>query len=208
MPDNQSITTKTYDTDCAEIYNRKRFSSRRTAYLDKVEKKFAKALMKRVGVDGGILDVPCGAGRFTGFFKAARELYCMDVSEAMLREAKKNGGGITFITGDVRTIPLGDEQVDLVFCMRLLHHIADSKTRQEILKELYRVSKQWVAVSFYRKECFRYFKKRLLGKKVSGYPIWSKTFRQEVAVARLKIIQIIPSYLNGSSQTLVLLEKI
>ncbi|MBI4356596.1 MAG: class I SAM-dependent methyltransferase [Gammaproteobacteria bacterium] len=207
-----SLTVVNYDEKRAKSYNEKRFNtSRRMRQLDRVEKAFAASLMQLVGCNGSILDIPCGAARFVSIFSQAKRLFCADVSYEMLGVSHKNvvclDKGL-FIQSDIRKIPLPDHCVDLSFCMRLLHHIALPDLRKSILYELQRVSKRWVAVSFYRKECFRYFRKRLLGKKVSGYPIWTRTFKQEAHSCGLKVVRSIPSYLNGSSQTLVLLEKV
>lgn len=205
-----------YSGDAAATYMERRFeSSGRMQKLHAMENTFAEELLLRVGTDAVIIDVPCGSGRFTKLFSSSKYLYSMDISQDMLTEAGNavpeefNG---EFVLASATDIPLEDGVVDLAFCMRLLHHIAEADVRKQILNELYRVSRRWVATSFYRKESYRYYKKKLLGKKVSGQPISMSQFEQEALECGLRLVDMNPkkpmAYFNASAQTVVLLEKV
>ena len=205
-----------YSGDKAKTYFQRRFeSSSRMRRLHQLEMEFAKRALHLAGPDPVVLDMPCGSGRFLSAFSSAKKIYGIDLSEDMLVEAKKNApqaSECVFMQGSATQIPIADNSVDLVFCMRLLHHVGDSEIRNQIFRELARVTRRWVATSFYRKESIRYYRKFLLGKKVSGQPIKTDLFLNEALECGLKLVDITPkksmAYLNSSSQTLVLFEII
>lgn len=211
-PTNHSgMFSKQQSLDKVRLYEKTRFqASNRMRTLDTIEKNFAEELMTLVGSEGTIADIPCGSGRFTPIFQGAKKLYNIDLSENMLQTIQEKFGTkthIDYLHASATDIPLADDSVDLAFCMRLLHHISSADDRLKVLSELDRISRRWIAVSYYRKECFRYFRKKLLFKKTSGNPIWTSTFKAEAESLGLGIVKYIPSYLNGSSQTLVLLKR-
>ncbi len=205
-----------YSGESAATYRKRRFeSSGRMQKLHAMEAGFAENLLHKVGSDAVIVDIPCGSGRFTKLFTKSKYLFSMDISQDMLAEAKHaapEGFNGEFVLASATDIPLSDESVDLTFCMRLLHHLAEPDIRKQVLSELRRISKRWVAVSFYRKESYRYYKKKLFGKKISGQPLAMNHFEQEALECGLRIVNVIPkkpmAFLNGSAQTLVLFEKI
>lgn len=205
-----------YSGEAAATYHERRFeSSGRMRKLHAMETSFANNLQQIVGSDAVVIDIPCGSGRFTNLLSAFKYLYSMDLSQDMLTEAENaapEGLNGEFVLASATEIPLDDKSVDLAFCMRLLHHIAEPDVRKQILSELYRVSRRWVATSFYRKESYRFYKKRLLGKKVSGQPISISQFEQEALECGLRLVDINPkkpmAYFNASAQTVVLLEKV
>lgn len=205
-----------YSGEAAKTYQQRRFkSSRRMQRLHSMEMSFAEKLLHRVGPNSVILDIPCGSGRFTNLFGRTNYVVSVDISEDMLSEARQvvppefNG---EFILASTFDIPLADTSVDMVFCMRLLHHISEPELRKQILCEIKRISRQWVAVSFYRKESYRYYRKKLLRKKISGQPITMDLFEKETLECGFQIVDLIPkkpmAFLNASYQTLVLLKKL
>lgn len=169
----------------ARNYEKKRFTSqRRKIKLNRYEKVFAKNLFETVGRDSHILDIPCGNGRFYDIFANARKLTMADYSENMLtsaREKVKNMENIEFVRADISDIPLPDNCADLCFCMRLFHHMKTDDIRLKALSELARVSKKYVALSFYNKNCLRYLFRKTLGKKIRGNYI---TFSHIVSLAK------------------------
>ena len=153
-------------------YDRKRFTTRRRMRkLDAFEKSFAVRLFKMVGTDSSIIDIPCGNGRFFDAFFAARELIAADYSDNMLAALRERIGkveNVKMLQADIIQIPLPDECVDLAFCMRLFHHMKNDAVRSAALKELSRISRKYVAFSFYDKRCLRYLWRKSLGKKIRG----------------------------------------
>ena len=84
---------------------------------------FALRKARNLGVDGGrALDLACGTGNFSVLLvKAGFEVLGVDLSEHMVREAKKKApevdGGLDFVVGDVRALPLRGRLFDLVTCV-------------------------------------------------------------------------------------------
>lgn len=195
----------------ARDYIAQRFEkSRRGRAKDRKERAFARELMDIVGPDGEVADIAAGSGRFTDILGKAAFLISLDFDANMLAEiAERSSGpaGSRLAVGDAAALPLSDGSVDLAFCMRLLHHIADSSVRTAILSELARISRRWVAVSHYRKESWAVWRKKLRGKDVAGNPIWSSEFTAEAEKAGLRRVKTVRMPFVGTAQTLVLFEK-
>jgi ubiquinone/menaquinone biosynthesis C-methylase UbiE len=196
-------------SSAADGYVNVRFNSRRMNKLDAAEKEFAEDLLVRCGGDkASILDAPCGSGRFTSIFLPAEKIEGVDFCENMLKTAATSAGdagNISFQQGDVGDLQFDDETFDGAFCMRLFHHIEKEEDIARLLGELHRVTKSYVAVSFYRTDCLRYWRKKIRGKMMNGYPISSKTF---IAIAaRMGLVPAQTHMLHNEAQTLVLFKK-
>lgn len=156
----------------AEVYESKRFArDRRMQRIDKFEKDFAKRLFAKVGSDSQILDVPCGSGRFFDVFSSAKSLTMVDYSENMLTATSERIGphdNLQLVRADITSISLPDNRADICFCMRLFHHMKNDDVRLKALKELARISSKYVALSFYNRNCARYYWRKLLNKKIRG----------------------------------------
>jgi ubiquinone/menaquinone biosynthesis C-methylase UbiE len=142
--------------------------------VDHFEKKFAQRVFDLVGVASHILDLPCGSGRFLSVFSRAKRLTMIDLSPEMLEAGREKATGrdnVRFAIGDVRSIPLSDGAANLTFTMRLFHHLPSDDFRLTALKELARVSKSYVALSFYNRNAWRYYWRWILGKKIRGHHI-------------------------------------
>ena len=81
-----------------------------------------------------ILDAGCGWGRFTWSLidddgVPPTHIICCDRSEGMLRtaeaEAQRRGQWVTFRAGDIETLPLADQVVDLAIAGHVLYHVGD-----------------------------------------------------------------------------------
>lgn len=189
----------------AKDYIGKRFGSKKMSRVNVVEQDFAKELLSRIGPDSKVLDVPCGSGRFVPVFSNAAKMYAVDINEGMLAEAKEkapDAENCEFMLGSILEIPLAKESVDLVFCMRLLHHVATPEERSAIFKELCRVSKKWVAITFYRKESWPYIRKKIRGKKINGQPIKRGLFYKEARDHGMELVHSVNVW--NSRQTLAL----
>lgn len=156
----------------ARVYDKTRFSRRpKMRRLDRFEKKFARDLLNLAGTDSCVVDIPCGNGRFFDIFSAARELIMIDYSTNMLQALEEKygkGNNIRLIQADIGELPLPDNSVDLCFCMRLFHHMKNDQVMLGALKELSRISRKYVAVTFYNKNSLRFYRRKLLGKKIRG----------------------------------------
>jgi len=99
-----------------------------------------------------IMDVACGPGRFASVLAAhCRWLLQTDYLVHMLHLSREDhpmqNGAASYFQADAHGLPLHDRSVDLVFCHRFLNHVADPAARLKVMKELARVSRQYVVVS-------------------------------------------------------------
>jgi SAM-dependent methyltransferase len=91
-----------------------------------------------------VLDVGCGAGHFLLLLaQRVRWVTGLDVSESMLKRAQLNAedhqvDNASFVPGNVRQLPFGDERFDLVVCMHLLFMLANPEIA---IREMLRVVK-------------------------------------------------------------------
>jgi len=78
--------------------------------------------------DHHLLDVACGAGFLVAeFARVVRSVTGVDLSEAMLAEARKKAdrlglGNASFELADVEALPYADESFDIVSCKLALHY--------------------------------------------------------------------------------------
>lgn len=103
-----------------------------------------------------VLDVPCGTGRFWDLLaeEPRRKIYASDHSQEMLNT------GLEFrppeITSRVESfrasafeLPVEDNFVETVFCIRLIHHIGVREDRLRLLQEFHRVCSKSVIISLW-----------------------------------------------------------
>ena len=211
--DKRGSLNQVRDLDSAKDYDNERFNkSKRMQRLDAWEQEFAELVFHRVGgPQATILDMPSGNGRFFDTFKSAQKLSLFDYAPTMLEAlvAKHpTAASYDLKQGDIMNIPMNDGSVDLAFSMRLFHHIKEAEERQRALSELSRVSKKWVAISFYDTATWRYIRKRLRGKTPSGYAVSFGTLVKEARDVNLKIVLKRPRLSLIEQQRCVLFQHI
>ena len=163
-----------------------------------------------VGRDAHIVDVPCGSGRFFEIFSKAAKLTMVDYSESVLKVAEERYGipeNVKMLQGDIVSLPLSDNSADLCFCMRFFHHLDNDKVTLKVLKELSRVSRKYVALSFYNRNCLRYYRKKLRGKRIRGYYLSFSHLVELDRQADLEIIEKRPNINFVEQQCLVIFKK-
>ncbi len=90
-----------------------------------------------------ILDVGCGFGRDSKFFyENGLKVIGIDLSEGLLKIAKKSYPKINFIKADIRNLPFKDGSFDGVWCSAVLLHLEKLQDVKKALKEMYRVLKK------------------------------------------------------------------
>jgi ubiquinone/menaquinone biosynthesis C-methylase UbiE len=197
--------------DEAKVYEKNRFGkSSRGIRLNKIDKKFAQSLLDIVGEDSCILDIPCGTGRFYPVFSKANKLIMIDRDPNMLKsleEMYRPGDNVQFFEGDITSISLDDNSVDLCISMRMFHHIDSEELVLKVIKELSRVSCKYVAFSFYNKNCWRYFSRAIRGKKTTGYYYSFGLINKYAKIAGLGLVKKKPVFNLLEQQCLVLFEK-
>jgi len=213
LPKNTVIPNESAEStiEQARHYEEKRFTRRyRMRRLDKFEKRFAQRLFEMVGSDSHIVDIPCGNGRFFNIFSKAGKLTMADYSIHMLKAAEERFGtpeNVNLLQADISSIPLSNGSADLCFCMRLFHHMQNDQVRLSALKELARISKKYIALSFYNKNCLRFYWRKAFGKKIRGNYV---TFAHIVNLAeqtRLEPVKRLPKLNLTEQQCLVIFKK-
>lgn len=178
--------------------------------LNRLEMEFAQSVMEKAGPDAGILDAPCGSGRFFHMFSASKDLTMLDFDQEMLKVVQDTYGGdrkLNLIQGDITDMPFEDNRFDLVFSMRLFHHVDDDEIRRRIMAELTRVSRRYVAVSVYSRHTLRYWRRRILGKRPSGYSVILTEFINEAGKIGLGLVSKYPAVSFIEQQRMLLFEK-
>jgi len=96
-----------------------------------------------------ILDAPCGSGKlFPRLIEQRHTIIGIDISKEMLtRIPRTEMEKSQLIRGDLRKIPLANESVDVVICVRFIHRIPE-QDHGEVLREIYRVCKNNAIIYF------------------------------------------------------------
>jgi SAM-dependent methyltransferase len=130
-------------------------------WRDKRERQCILNALDGIPIGSRVLDLPCGTGRLTGLLvgKGFR-VTGADVSEAMLMRARSNNATrppapsdtfphVHFEHCDVMQTGYPDGHFDAIICNRLFHHFTESVTRVQALRELRRISRGPVIISFF-----------------------------------------------------------
>ena len=133
-----------------------------------------------------LLDLPCGGGRLSSPMAPYADLLIeADVALGQLRYGQVHGMVPTcqvwMIASGFR-IPLRDAGVDGTVCVRLNHHLPTEAERELLVRELLRVSKRFVIMSF-----FDYYSLKNLLRRLSQ-PFNHKSTKSTMKVAELRRI--------------------
>ena len=112
--------------------------------------------LRIAGNPKSILDMPCGTGRFWDLLVKDPDckLWASDNSQDMInaglkfRPAEIASRFETF-QGSAFDLPVEDNFVESVFCIRLMHHIGEHEDRLKLLAELARVSSGSIIISLW-----------------------------------------------------------
>jgi SAM-dependent methyltransferase len=158
-----------YDREHAQQYLHKHQDglARRLSHWRDVQ--LARRALRRAGEPNLVLDLPSGAGRFWSLLaeQPNRVILAADNSRDMLAIAM--AGQPEDVVARVKTfqtsafaIDLTENAVDSIFCMRLLHHIADPEHRLAMLREFHRVTRDTLIVSLWVDGNYKAWKRRRL----------------------------------------------
>tara|TARA_A100001391_G_scaffold130167_2_gene89559 strand:+ start:5196 stop:5891 length:696 start_codon:yes stop_codon:yes gene_type:complete len=161
--------SRKYDLQHAEHYLNKHqdgWSHRLSNWRDQ---QLARRALRLAGEPRLVLDLPCGAGRFWATLAEhpSREILAADYSADMLdvarrHQVRESQGRVRTLRTSAFSIDLDDASVDCVFCMRLLHHVADAEHRTTILREFHRVSRDTVILSLWVDGNYKAWRRRRL----------------------------------------------
>lgn len=166
-----------------------------------------------------VLDLPTGTGRLLPMLlKRGFRVIAADYSEHMLKQAKKyytSGeyslsacelNRVEFIQMDIMETKMPDLHFDACICNRLFHHYPTSEIRQKALRELVRVTKERIIVSYFSNVALSsarfHLKNYLRNKKPNDrVPIWPSVMLADAAATGLKIEKSFPIRYGLSPQT-------
>jgi ubiquinone/menaquinone biosynthesis C-methylase UbiE len=163
---------KHYGEEQARHYERAKEGDART---HRSETALVERALRGVPRGESVLDLPCGAGRMTvalaelGFTRITGA----DVSPAMVALARRRlaAEGLSFpvVEADAERLPFADGEFDDVFCFRLFHHFPTAALREQVARELARVARRRVIVSYLDRRSFT-SRKRQLGRLLKPRP--------------------------------------
>jgi ubiquinone/menaquinone biosynthesis C-methylase UbiE len=171
-----------------------------------------------------VLDLPCGTGRLTRLLVSrGYRVTGADVSEAMLAHARENYRtyqrqydgkvpNVQFEIRDVLATGFNTDQFDGVTCIRLFHHFDEAETRRRALKELRRICRGPIVVTFLNSFALDRFSSWMKAKvrrkkRTSQLPISFKTFASDIDAAGLKIDKKIAAHWGISSRWFLALSR-
>jgi ubiquinone/menaquinone biosynthesis C-methylase UbiE len=128
----------------------------------------ARKALKIAGNPESVLDMPCGTGRFWDVLveQPERIIHVSDNSQDMINTGLKyRPPEITkritsSFQGSAFELPVDDDFVENVFCIRLIHHVGNAEDRLKLLKELHRVTSSTVIISLWVDGNFKAWKRK------------------------------------------------
>ncbi len=201
-----------------ETYRKTRYEGIDQKIVDNREQKLLQKIFGHIdGKDIFILDVPCGYGRFSDLLlKRSLNLTSIDISFPMVRAAREysplESSRHRFLVGDIEHLPLKDDSFDCVVTIRLFQHILQPRSRLQILKELHRVAKKIVIISFYRYNILhnveRWVRCRIknIDKRISMLRL--RSFIKELNSAGFKMLNLFPVIRYFHAHNIAVLQKL
>lgn len=193
-------------------------------WRDRREKTCIVSCLGAIPSGSRVLDLPCGTGRLTRLLvERGYRVTSADFSEAMLSRARDNyaeyqrqqGGkapAVQFDVRDVLTTGYNTDQFDGITCIRLFHHFSESETRRRGLRELRRICRGPIIVTFLNSFALdrvsSWLKARIRRRRpVAQLPIPFKTFAADIDAAGLQINKKMAAHWGISSRWFLVLSR-
>jgi|Deesub1362A_J573_1020465.scaffolds.fasta_scaffold00185_26 SAM-dependent methyltransferase len=175
----------------AEAYRDDRFSrSRRWRWTDRREKEIVAAHLSGFSPGSLVLDIPCGAGRLAPSFRGKGVVHIgADVSQSMVRVAQRTHRLSQLVVADALSLPFREKAFDGVVAVRLLHRIQEEEIRVRMLREMARICKGPLLVTYYARWNLRGIQRWLRGK-APGLSL--RRIRNDAEEAGLEILRSHP----------------
>ena len=161
-----AVSESRYDREpgYALRYRDRRWVNGSGAGIDRGERRALRSLLRAADFGPAPwLDAPSDAGRLSVGLPGP--VVQLDRDPEMVRAA---GDQHARACASVHALPFVESTFAGVLCMRLLQHIATPVERIDILRELARVSRGPVLVSFFDARSLQHLRRRLRGKRRSG----------------------------------------
>jgi SAM-dependent methyltransferase len=165
---------RTYErVDAAASYDRmyrggwgKRWSTRREYAL-------LGRLLGRLPRSATLLELPCGGGRLSPRLAQFADLLIeADIALGQIHFGRANGRAGSpqvWMTASAFHVPLRDASVDGAVCVRLSHHLPTPAERERLFRELLRVARRFVVVTYFDHHSLKNAVRRL-GRPLHGKP--------------------------------------
>jgi ubiquinone/menaquinone biosynthesis C-methylase UbiE len=153
----QPVPAHYEDAEVASDYRGRFSKSLARRISNRLELRMLAKALRAAGAGGRLLDVPCGTGRLVATLaRSASAVVCVDAARAMLDEARRRARADAarlprppaFARGDAFALPFADAAFDVTVCWRLIQHFETSEDRVRILRELGRVTRRAIVLSF------------------------------------------------------------
>ena len=110
---------------------------------DPVRQNIENRVWRRIVPENGrVLDLACGRGfysrRLRCVHRGRTQLYGLDISETVLRIARAESRGVSYILGNAERLPIHDGVLDVIICITAVEHIEDP---EPLIAEVFRVLK-------------------------------------------------------------------
>jgi ubiquinone/menaquinone biosynthesis C-methylase UbiE len=159
--------SKKYTAEHAEKYFSKHQHGFWRTLSTRREIAIARQALEIAGNPASVLDLPSGTGRFWEMLceQPNRKIIAADNSSNMFEvgmqmRPKEITRRIETLQCSAFDIPLPDNAVENIFCMRLVHHIGKSDDRIALYREFNRVASQTVCLSLWVDGNFKAYKRR------------------------------------------------
>jgi ubiquinone/menaquinone biosynthesis C-methylase UbiE len=138
--------------ESSENYDRRRFSSVYGAFVDRLEKRALRRMLRHLPSEAVVLELACGTGRMTQVATTmGLRVVGLDISRGMLDNAVRRVGGdphlMGWIRGESETLPLASGSVDAVMSCRFLPRL-NAEGRSQVFREIHRVSRRYAVLQF------------------------------------------------------------
>lgn len=212
-----------------ERFSRKSFAERYPSsysnrWRDRREKACVVECLSAIPQGGHVLDLPCGTGRLTRMLvERGYRVTGADVSEAMLSRARENyrdyqrqqdgkAPRVQFEVRDVLSTSYNTDQFDGVACIRLFHHFAEAETRRQALRELRRICRGPIILTFLNSFALdrvtSWLKATIRNRKLTAQiPIAYQTFAADIEAAGLQIDKKLAAHWGISSRWFLVLSR-
>ena len=172
--------------------------------INQREQKIVRELLHRAAggrTDLRALDIPCGFGRFTpAMVEVAGWLVDFDRSDSMATRARDRATAAGadrpgFGVADIRALPFREASFDVVLSMRLLHHLSKEEDRAAMFRELHRVTRGHVVISYYDRSPLHRAHRALTGivkpsRRIPLFFFGTRRFKREAAAAGLETLEV------------------
>jgi ubiquinone/menaquinone biosynthesis C-methylase UbiE len=176
-----------YDRSMAARY------SRRSPARNREEGRVLARILEGMPPGCEVIDVPCGAGRVSRLLTDhGHRVTSADLSSDMLCEASSAlGKEARLLRADLLRLPFSGGSFDHAFCIRLFHHLPSPATRVAMLRELGRVTRGSVVLTFFHPisthNFARWLRGKLTGRKSFRFSFTCGTLRLEASMAGLAL---------------------